>query len=130
MIRRDLTLKRCDWRVCCYIGYESDDAVYLCQELTAMGCRGEKVREAFEHFMRGGHDSGLTYSNKKTRSSMVAIGCTDSRGGEVNTIGHELLHVVAHVCEADGIDMQGEEPCYMLGELCEKMFDELKSYEA
>ena len=36
-------------------------------------------------------------------------------------IGHELFHVVAHVCGNDGIDMQEEEPCYIIGELCEKI---------
>lgn len=36
--------------------------------------------------------------------------------------GHELLHVVAHICEQDGIDMMSEEPCYMMGSLCEKFF--------
>lgn len=40
----------------------------------------------------------------------------------INTTGHELLHVVAHICEQDGIDMLSEEPCYMMGSLCEKFF--------
>lgn len=122
MIRRDLTLKRCDWRVCCYIGYESEDAVFLCQELTAMGCRDDKIREAFEHFMRGGEGCGLTYSNRDERKSFVAIGRTNSHGDMVNTVGHELFHVVAHVCDADGVNMQGEEACYIMGELCEKIY--------
>lgn len=43
-------------------------------------------------------------------------------GSIINTIGHELLHVVSHICEQDGIDMLGEEPCYMMGSLCEKFF--------
>lgn len=121
-------MKRCvialdghDWTVDCFVGYESEDAVFLCQELTAMGCRNDKIREAFEHFMRGGKGCGLTYSNRDERKSLVAIGQTDSRGDMVNTVGHELFHVVAHVCDADGVDMQGEEACYIMGELCEKI---------
>lgn len=47
----------------------------------------------------------------------------ESNGSIINTIGHELLHVVSHICEQDGIDMLSEEPCYMMGSLCEKFFD-------
>ena len=52
----------------------------------------------------------------------LAIGECESDGSIINTIGHELLHVVAHICEQDGIDMLSEEPCYMMGSLCEKFF--------
>ena len=68
-------------------------------------------------------DRGLTYSNLAERRSVLAIGECESDGSIINTIGHELLHVVAHICEQDGIDMLSEEPCYMMGSLCEKFFD-------
>ena len=67
-------------------------------------------------------DRGLTYSNLSERRSVLAIGECESDGSIINTIGHELLHVVAHICEQDGIDMLSEEPCYMMGSLCEKFF--------
>ena len=44
----------------------------------------------------------------------------------VNTIGHELLHVTAHICEAYDIDMSGEQACYIMGELCGKVFNSVK----
>ena len=53
---------------------------------------------------------------------LLAIGKCESDGSIINTIGHELLHVVAHICEQDGIDMLSEEPCYIMGSLCEKFF--------
>lgn len=56
-------------------------------------------------------------------SIVCFIGYQPPDGSVINTIGHELLHVVAHICEQDGIDMLSEEPCYMMGSLCEKFFD-------
>ena len=53
---------------------------------------------------------------------MLAIGKCESDGSIINTIGHELLHVVAHICEQDGIDMMSEEQRYMMGALCEQLF--------
>ena len=126
MTRREIRLERYDWRVIFYIGYTGADGVYLCQCLTEMGCRGSTLRNAYDHFLRGGECSGLTFSNVNERVSIVAIGASDEQCDVINTIGHELLHVVAHVCERNGIDMLDEEPCYMLGELCEKLFKILK----
>ena len=67
----------------------------------------------------------MTYSNVAERKSVVAVGASEA-ADVVNTIGHELLHVVAHICEKDGIDMLSEEPCYILGQLCEELFKNLK----
>ena len=126
MTRRDITMERYGWEVSLYMDYTAGDAAYLCQRLSGMGCGEEGVREAYRHLAEGGRDCGLTYSNIAARTSLVAIGTAGSTGSAVNTIGHELLHVVAHICEADGIDMKGEEACYMMGELCEKIFNSIK----
>ena len=53
---------------------------------------------------------------------MLAVGKCEADGSIINTIGHELLHVVAHICEQDGIDMMSEESCYIMGSLCEQFF--------
>lgn len=90
--------------------------------LSDIGCNGNPLSEAYEHLTKQSADRGLTYSNLSERRSVLAIGKCESDGSIINTIGHELLHVVAHICEQDGIDMLSEEPCYMMGSLCEKFF--------
>lgn len=124
MMEREIRLERYRWSVRCFIGYTEADASFLCHCLTSIGCRGEAVSDAYRHFLHGGSDSGLTYTNVSKRVSLVAVGASDNPGSEVNTIGHELLHVVAHICEEDGIDPLSEEPCYIMGELCEKIFNQ------
>lgn len=104
------------------MGYTAADAVCLCQQLADMGCRGDALREAYGHLTEGGGGHGLTYSNVNGRRSVVAVGFSEDRAEMANTVGHELLHVVAHICGTDGIDMGGEEPCYIMGELCERAF--------
>lgn len=126
MIKREIALKHYEWTVHLYIGYTEAESIYLCQRLAAIGCRGKALSDAHAHFVRGGEDRGLTYSNINERNSVVAIGASETEGSIVNTIGHELLHVVAHICEKESIDMFSEEPCYILGELCEKLFKELR----
>lgn len=82
--------------------------------------------EAYGHLSKDSGDRGLTYSNVRERRSVVAVGKSLDRASIMNTIGHELLHVVAHICNNDEIDMQSEEPCYIMGELCERLFNSIK----
>lgn len=118
----DLHLDEWRWDVVFFIAYERDNAVFLCQQLASIGCKDGALRDAYEHLSQGSDKCGLTYSNVEERKSIVAIGRSRSQASMANTIGHELFHVVAHICGKDGIDMQGEEPCYIMGTLCEEIF--------
>lgn len=122
MRRQEIRLDKYQWNVVIFFDYTSADSEYLCQRLTDIGCAGDALINAYEHFLKGGEECGLTYSNISERKSIVAIGKSHGKASMVNTLGHELLHVVAHVCEADGIDMMGEEACYLMGTLCEKIY--------
>lgn len=121
MIRKVIQLPKYDWSIVCFIGYHPDDADEICYALSDIGCSGNPLSEAYEHLTKQSADRGLTYSNLAQRRSVLAIG-KGNAASIINTIGHELLHVVAHICEQDHIDMFSEEPCYMMGSLCEKFF--------
>lgn len=123
MMRRVIYLPKYEWSIVCFIGYQSPDADEICHALSDIGCNGNPLSEAYEHLTKQSADRGLTYSNLSERRSVLAIGECESDGSIINTIGHELLHVVAHICEQDGIDMLSEEPCYIMGSLCEQFFD-------
>ena len=107
----------------CFIGYHADaDTDEISRALEGIGCTGQALLEARRHLAKDSEDRGLTYSNVRGRESVVAVGRSGDLASGINTIAHELLHVVQHVCEQDGISMTGEEACYMMGELCERVF--------
>lgn len=122
MIRRIIDLPKYDWSIVCFIGYHPTDADEIYHALFDIGCNGNPLSEAYEHLIKESADRGLTYSNLSERKSVLAIGKCESDTSIINTIGHELLHVVAHICEQYGIDMMSEEPCYIIGSLCEQFF--------
>lgn len=121
MTRSEITLDRYEWSVTCFIGYDEEDVNEICDALEEIGCEYDALFEARRHLAKDSDERGLTYSNVRLRQSVVAIGRSPSYASMANTIGHELFHVVAHVCGSDGIDIQSEEPCYIMGELCEKV---------
>jgi len=126
MIKREIHLEQYRWSVMCFIGYTADDTDEICHALEVIGCNGHALESASKHLSLASEERGLTYSNVGTRESVVAVGASDNKGNLVNTIGHELLHVVAHICDHEEIEMQSEEPCYIMGELCEQLFNSIK----
>lgn len=62
-------------------------------------------------------DVSVSFWDKEKVDSLLL-----GQGVEVkNKAGYDHVYV-AHICEQDGIDMLSEEPCYMMGSLCEKFF--------
>lgn len=122
MTRSEITLDRYEWGVTCFIGYDEEDVDEICNALEVIGCEVDALLEARRHLAKDSENRGLTYSNVRGRESVVAVGRSGDLASGVNTIAHELLHVVQHVCEQDGISMTGEEACYIMGELCERVF--------
>lgn len=123
MTRHEIRLEHGRWSVTCFIGYHADaDTDEISRALEDIGCTGEALLEARRHLAKDSEDRGLTYSNVRGRESVVAVGRSGDLASGINTIAHELLHVVQHVCEQDGISMTGEEACYIMGELCERVF--------
>lgn len=55
----------------------------------------------------------------------MVIGMASDVSQYLNTIAHEALHVVQHVCDRMGIDLNGEEPCYIMGGLVQSLFKEV-----
>lgn len=125
MIRREIHLEQYRWSITCFIGYTANDTDEICHALEGIGCNGHSLESAYRHLSLSSDERGLTYSNVDKRESVVAAGASDNKGNLVNTIGHELLHVVAHICDNDNITMQSEEPCYIMGELCQKTFESI-----
>lgn len=119
MIALTVPLPQRSWLVRVYIAYQPSDVPEICHSLASIGCNQEALAEARHHLSGSSNDKGLTYSNLAERISVVAVGQSLHQSGTINTLSHELLHVVSHICERDGINMHSEEPCYMLGTLFE-----------
>lgn len=121
MIRQDVYLEKYDWNVMvCHVSCkeDADEAMDL---LSSVGCKGKPLLDAYDHISVDEMNKGLTYTNVDERSSVVIISKASSEGKYINSLAHEMFHVVAHVCGFLGLDMQGEEPCYLMGWLLQSV---------
>lgn len=121
MIKQEIYLEKYDWNVIvCHVANqeEVDEAMDL---LSSIDCKGQPLLDAYDHISTDYSNKGLTYTNVSKKTSVVLICKSTSEGEYINSLTHEIFHVVAHICNHLGIDMQGEEPCYLMGWLCQSI---------
>lgn len=116
MITRRVEIKKYGWALHVYCAVRSYFVEDILMHLADIGCSGEFLEEA-ERNMRGGTlNRGLTYSNWGSRETVLVVGLASSPEEYANSIVHELWHFAVHVSRALGLDMEGEEPAYLIGE--------------
>ena len=62
-------------------------------------------------------DTGLIYSNPQMRESVIVVALASSKEQLENSLRHECQHLVIHIANTCGIDLQSEELCYLAGEI-------------
>lgn len=128
MIVFDFEIKEYDWKVFCYFGYKPKNAFEICEKLSELNCPKERIEEALQHLSCNSKERGLTYSDVFNRQSVLAIGASYVQTDEFNTLGHEVFHLIAHICDIKGLDFFGEEPCYLAGTIYEIITKNLNDY--
>ena len=103
----------------------SKDSMKVRRHLRDLGCTGIPLEDACNLVLEGEPNKGITYSNVDIRKTVVVIGWTTSKEEYMNSLSHEMLHVVQHISEQFLINMYGEEACYLLGGLVQASVKEL-----
>lgn len=122
MRRIIIELPKYNWTVHYYQDSAPSDSIEIYEALKRIGCTGKALDEAERHLSSKKKNKGLTYSNIKEGKSVVAVSETTSDEEFINTMSHEVHHVVSHICEKYGLDMYSEEMSYLTGYLCGKCY--------
>lgn len=117
MTEQEIYIERYDWTVHVMYDVHSKDSMNVRRHLLDLGCSGIPLEDACNLVLEAEPNKGITYSNVDTRKTVVVIGWATSNEEYMNSLSHEMLHVVQHISEQFLINMYGEEACYLLGEL-------------
>ncbi len=90
--------------------------------LYRINCNEEDLRSAYRNITSGNVNNGLAFSNYFSRESVVIFATSISPAKYFNLITHELHHLSVHIAASSGFDLQGEEVCYINGDIAEAMF--------
>lgn len=123
MIEQKLHIKEIGWNLrIFYCPKTSSQRSIVLKCLYNDGCTGRNFRRAMTLLDSGALNTGLTYSNKIERKTIIVIGCSSDIAEFVNTLTHEVNHFIEHVMEALHITDGTEDESCFTGELFELIY--------
>ena len=121
-------LDRERWRISVYVLEHCGEGSDVIEALSEEGCKGADLADAYHDIRSCAMNIGITYSYKSHRNTIMLIGLQESKSEFVNTLRHEQHHIIAHICETDGIDMYEEPAAYIAGDVGEAIYEKMCKY--
>ena len=123
MIEQTLHIEEIGWNLrIFYCPKTTSQRSIVLQRLFDAGCTGKNYRRAMALLNSGALNTGLTYTNKDERETIIVVGCSSDIAEFVNTLTHEINHFIEHVMEALNIESGTEDEAYFTGELFELLY--------
>lgn len=128
MIRQKIILEKYDdWVIYAYYAVSTYYTDEIMEHLYHIGIDEKTARKAYRNLSKGDLDSGLCYSNREAKETVLVVALTSSTAEFFNSITHEVAHCCNHIAEEMGIDHRGEEYAYLVGDLSMEMYPKIKS---
>lgn len=124
MIEQSLYIANADWDVVLFYDATPKFSGVIMRQLWQFGIPAEKYYEAQRLLNDNKRNEGLTYSNIRSRCSVVVIGRVSSCGQFINTIVHECDHLADHISQYYGIPLDSEENAYLHGDIVQQIVEE------
>lgn len=121
MIRQYIELGDNGWYIYVYYNVRDIDIPELSNKLYDAGCNKRSIKRALKT-ITSSKNSAFTFTNTNLRTSIVAIGDTNSSDQLVNSAVHEAKHVQSHICEYFNIDEGSEKAAYLIGYIVQQMY--------
>mgnify|MGYP006328992049 CR=1 FL=1 len=123
MIQQNLHIEEIGWSLrIFYCPKTSSQRSIVLQCLYNAGCTGRNFRRAMTLLGSGAVNTGLIFSNKSERKTIIVVGRSSDIAEFVNTLTHEINHFIEHVMEALHIESGTEDEAYFTGELFELLY--------
>ena len=123
MIQQNLHIEEIGWNLrIFYCPKTTSQLSVVLQCLYNAGCTGRNFRRAMTLLGSGAVNTGLIFSNKIERNTIIVVGRSSDIAEFVNTLTHEINHFIEHVMEALHIQSGTEDEAYFTGELFELLY--------
>ena len=123
MIQQNLHIEEIGWNLrIFYCPKTTSQRSVVLQCLYNAGCTGRNFRRAMTLLGSGAVNTGLIFSNKSERNTIIVVGRSYDIAEFVNTLTHEINHFIEHVMEALHIQSGTEDEAYFTGELFELLY--------
>lgn len=128
MKRQVIHIPEYEWTAYVYYDTTQYDTDEILNKLYSLGCSEKGILRTRKQLLGGGYNNGFTYSNRVLKQSVVSLGRASEFAQFLNSFVHELQHLSTHIAQANGINLDGEEICYLSGWIAQEMYPILIHY--
>lgn len=111
------------WHVIIYYNVSIYDYPEIAEVLRGYGCPKQDIINTGKILKR--RNTGFTYTNFDSKTSIVCIGRATESSQFLNTLIHEAKHVQSHICYYYDVDEDSEEAAYLIGYMVSRMYKTL-----
>lgn len=127
MIRQRFQLDRADgWLVTAYYAVTHYEVDEILQTMERAGADDKSLDRAYDDLSSGKPNTGLCYSGKG--KSVLVISVASCGEQFCNSVFHEVHHLATQIATTLGIDLKGEDVCYLSGEIGQQMYPIVSHY--
>ena len=91
-----------NWRVSYFMITDADDADIIMDRLRYIGCSQKFMSRAAKLLYSNRRNTGLAYSNKYKRQSVIVVSKTTDIWEFFNSFAHEVDHIEKHIAKTLG----------------------------
>lgn len=90
--------------------------------LSFIGISKGNYTTALENLTSGRVNNGITYSSSEHRATVSVWAMATSPYEYLNLITHELHHLSVQIASMNGLDLEGEDVCYINGDIAQYLY--------
>ena len=128
LLCQEFVLKGWHWRVRVFYVVDNIPIDFIIKQLERIGCDQHDIDSAIDVLDADEDNRGITFSNDKTRETVIVIGETSCPAQFSHSFDHEKLHLAMHIAKVDDIDPFSEELAYLIGEIGFQTFPVAKRF--
>ena len=128
MVKSDVYIPQIGWEVHIYYAVTGYHAPPILADLVDIDCPLKLMKRISKNLRSGKMDTGFTYSNKQIRCTVMVVGMHSSPAQFLNSLEHELRHLVDDVSSTVRIPPYGEAVAYLTGDINAHIADDVKMF--
>lgn len=117
LILRSFDIEKYDWHVDFFFSITHYEQQPILEVLSNLRASSSVIERIAQKMTDDKVNTGFTYSNAALRSSVVVIGKSSSGAQFLNSFCHELRHLTDDIALEEGMQISGEEPAYLTGDI-------------
>lgn len=115
MTTRDVYIRQYDWMLHLFLDVNPEYLYEVVTKMDDVAISSHIIRRVALLIKHSEYDYGLTATNSSLRETVMVVGESSSREEFLNTLQHEVRHLVDDIAECDSINPYGEEVGYITG---------------